>query len=93
MRMLPVDVVLKRKFKRLTSTAFKKVSDIIDSNADDRACVVITCDGLPYKQAVSIIQNDHSCVTCGERLKYATELSSHKSKTGLKQMKVNFIMY
>ena len=39
---------------QLESDGIRK--EIIDSNADDRVWVVITCDGLPYKQAVSIIQ-------------------------------------
>ena len=32
-----------------------------------------------------IIQNEHSCITCGERLMYASELTSHKNKTGHKR--------
>lgn len=53
------------------------------ANDDDskRKWILVTCDGLPYKQAISIIKNHHTCVTCGKKLKFLSKLTEHFNST------------
>ena len=54
---------------------------IVDTGNNTRKFIIISADGLPYKQMIEILSNRFKCAECGKKLKYVTELSSHLEKT------------
>ena len=54
----------------------------IIAQGDSRSHVVVSGDGLPYKEMIRIVREYHTCLKCGIELKYITELKSHKNETG-----------
>ena len=45
----------------------------------NRSWILLTCNGLPFRHLISVIEETHTCIECGERL-FTTEISDrHKS--------------
>ena len=42
-----------------------------------RKHIVVTADGLPYKIMISLIENTHTCATCGKRLVHIVDMTEH----------------
>ena len=55
---------------------------VSDSDKNQRKWILITCDGLPYKLILSIMQNNHTCCECGKKLKFVSEISEHMNASG-----------
>ena len=54
----------------------------IVGNDGERSWLLVTVDGVPYRQLISIIKNHHQCVQCGKKIKYLSELTDHMKSSG-----------
>ena len=59
-----------------------EIQQEIIGDDSSRSFVVVSADGLPFKQMIRIVREYHTCKTCGIELKFITELKTHKSEKG-----------
>ena len=50
-------------------------------NEERRSWILLSCDGLPMKSLIQIIENSFQCTTCGQNLESVSELGEHASST------------
>ena len=46
-------------------------------NEERRSWILLSCDGLPMKSLIQIIENSFQCITCGENLEHVSEIGEH----------------
>ena len=54
---------------------------VFNTNKDFRKFIVVTSDGLPYKQMIDLIKHTHTCASCGKRLNYLSDMRDHWKET------------
>ena len=50
------------------------------NNEDRRSWVLLTCDDLPMKSLIKLIENTFTCTTCGKRFEDISDISEHTEK-------------
>ena len=50
-------------------------------NPETRSWILLSCDGLPMKSLIQLIEHTFQCVDCGVRLGHVSELSEHTKST------------
>ena len=61
-----------------------KLIKILIQNPETRSWILLSCDGLPMKSLIQLIENTFQCVDCGERLEHVSELGEHTESTNHK---------
>ena len=63
-----------------------KVRKIENSNCnEDRKYIIVTADGLPYKQLIKLINDFFVCITCENVLCYLADMTEHMKTHGHKE--------
>ena len=60
----------------------EEIEKEIVGDESSRSFVVVTADGLPFKQMIKIVREYHTCTKCNTELKFITEMKTHKNETG-----------
>ena len=58
-----------------------KIEKIVSPDTEERKFVVVTSDGLPYKEMIKILQNNYVCGECGVNLTHPSEITKHLKET------------
>ena len=53
---------------------------IID-NPENRTWILLSCDGLPLKHLINIIEDNYRCIDCGTKLEHVSEITKHSKDT------------
>ena len=59
----------------------ERISKEVIENDNERSWILLSCDGLPMKSLIQLIENTFQCIDCGERFEDVSELSEHTNAT------------
>ena len=53
---------------------------VVIDNGDRRSWILLTCDGLPMKSLIKLIENTFTCTKCGKRFEDVSDITEHTEK-------------
>ncbi len=59
----------------------EKIVKRVIKNDEVRSWILLSCDGLPMKSLIQLIENMFQCIDCGQKIEHVSELSEHARST------------